>query len=209
MIVRMKRDIVDGGVTYAKAGDTGIVVRLVGGTKMHVKFDNPLAAPEAVLSAENVEAVEGGVKNFVSRRISVDDIDLANYELFKQECDEIKSYVTPFEAMQLSAQASQIGAYISKYKALLYYTSTTLDKEVKHAYAVAMSAAQGSSQDKREAVARQDPSYQAKLDDLAAIRAAQIYIDDAYEFTKNMHFLYKEVYSGEIRTQQSTDPADR
>jgi len=205
MIVKLKHDIVDGTELLARAGDAGIVVRLIGSTKYHVKFDQPLSAtkPEAILAMASVDVVDGGVKNLVSRIVSVDEIDLSNFELFKQECDEIKGFVDPVAAMMFSIQGAAISAYISRYKALLRYTGEKLESEVKKVYGSALSKALGTSADKRDAEARQDTTYQQKIDELASIRAAGEIVNAAYDYCQNMYFLFKSVYEGERRSSNT------
>jgi len=211
MLVKFKTDITHEGVLLAKAGSTGFVKRLVGSTKYHVAFDTPLNASysEAVVSMNQVEVIEGGLKHLVNRVIRLEDIDIGSYELFKQQCDEIKGVIDPVSAVQYAIQAATIAAYLSTYKSMLKYTEEKQDAELKKIYSIAISQASGSSQDKREAIAKQDPNYLQKLEELASIKAAQIYINSAYDYAINMYYLFKEVYSGEKRALMSTDPRDQ
>jgi len=204
MIVKVKHDIVSDGELLAKTGDSGIVIRLIGSTKYHVKFDAPLGSKtEAILSIASCDVAEGGIKNLVSRIVSVDEIDMSNFELFKQECDEIKGFVDPVAAMMFSIQGAAISAYIARYKALLKYTGEKLESEVKKNYGVALNKALGTSADKRDAEARQDVTYQQKIDELASIRAASEIVNAAYDYCQNMYFLFKSVYEGERRSSNT------
>lgn len=211
MQVIFKQDVTVSGTVCAKAGTVGIVRKLIGSSKLQVKFEQPLVPniQEAIVMVDVVEVVGGGIRNLVLRRINVDDIDLANYELFKAECDEVKGYVDPIAAMEYSIQAANIGAGLSSYRALIDYNETELDREVKHAYAMALSSAEGSSQDKREAQAKQDTTYQTKLKELAEIRSAKLLVSTAYDYALNMYYLFKEVYRGERNSTTSSDPNDR
>lgn len=209
MLVKFKQDIVSNGAVCANTGSTGIVSRLIGSTKLQVKLDEPLnpKVTELIVPMDSAEIIEGGVRNLVLNKISVTDINLDNYELFKRECDELKGYVDPFSALQYSIQGANIAAYISKYRALLAYTEENLEREVKFNYSKALSVAAGSSQDKRESAARQDVTYQQKLTDLADIKAAKLYVNAAYDYAMNMYYLFKDVYNAEKRSIGSNDPS--
>ena len=156
-----------------------------------------------------VEVVEGGLKHLVNKIIKLDDIDIGSYELYKKQCEELKGVIDPISAIQYAIQGATIATYLSTYKAMLKYTEEKLDSEVKRAYAIAISQASGSSQDKRESVAKQDPNYLAKLDELSSIKAAQIYVNNAYDYAINMYYLFKEIYTNEKRGLVSTDLRDQ
>lgn len=211
MIVKFIQNVVDNtGRVLAMSGTTGTVLRLIGSTKYHVKFDTPVTADsECVVPMQAVEVMSGGLRGLVSRVITTDEIDLSNYEWFKSQCDESKGSMNYVEALQMAKQAATIATYIAGYKALLNYTEASQDKDVKTAFSKGRQSSMGSSQDKREDEARQTLDYQDAILKLAQTRSAQEIVNVAYDYCINMYYLFREVYKGEKSTLMSTDPHDR
>lgn len=214
------------GDLVANQMDTGTVVGTDAGGQLFVRLDSPvnpkftdLLVPPAMVWDETVKpdlamSIDKNVRDTVApkapkpveenklgfrvRTIGLKDIDLSAYQEFRDECKSLDGVTVPI-AITKALDAANIAGDLMEYRALLLYTSTELERQTKLKYSTAVGKAEGSSQDKREALAKQDPDYQALLMQTAEVCALKQLVDDAYEHANKLHYFFKVVYQGESR----------
>lgn len=147
--------------------------------------------------------VEENKLGFRVRTIGLKDIDLSAYQEFRNECKSLDGVTVPI-AITKALDAANIAGDLMEYRALLLYTATELERQTKLKYSLAVGKAEGSSQDKREALAKQDTGYQDLLIQTAEVSALKQLVDDAYEHANKLHYFFKVVYQGESRVPVDT-----
>ena len=135
---------------------------------------------------------------FRIRTIGIKDIDLTEYQTFKQECQTLDGVTVPI-AIAKALEAANISGKLMEYRALLLYTATELERQTKLQYAKAFGEAAGSNKETREANAKQDSAYQELLTRAAEVAALKQLVDDSYEHANKLHYFFKVVYQGESR----------
>ena len=151
----------------------------------------------------NKSVVDEPNLGFRVRSVGIKDIDLRDYLTFRTECSSLDGVTVPI-AITKALDAANIAGKLMEYRALLLYTSTELERQTKLKYSLAVGKAEGSSQDKREALAKQDPEYQALLMKAAEIGALKQLVDDAFEHANKLHYFFKVIYQGESRVPMDT-----
>ena len=147
---------------------------------------------------EEAPAVPARTKFFV-KPIDGDAIDLTEYTNFVESCKELGSGINAYTAAELALTATIVGSRLMEYKALAEYSASEKEREAKLRFAQLVNEASGGSQDKREAGAKIDDRYQELLTTAAKLKALCMYVNDAFEYTNKMYYLFKAIYQGEAR----------
>jgi hypothetical protein len=147
----------------------------------------------------------------VIKKISSTEVDLSEFNAFTEKCKG-QINIHYLNALNLAIEAANLGTKLSMYKTLLSYTLSELEAETKVAYGTALLNASNinhtaTSDIRREAVARQDPTYRAKLEETAKIRALLEHITDCIEYTTKIHYVFKAVYMAETKLPVDTPPS--
>lgn len=147
----------------------------------------------------------------VIKKILSTDVDLSEFYAFTEKCKG-QININYLNALNLAIEAANVGAKLSMYKTLLSYTLSELEAETKAAYGTAILNASNinhsaTSDTRREAVARQDPTYRAKLEETARIRALLEYVIDCIDYTSKLHYVFKAVYMAETKLPVDVPPS--
>jgi len=211
MDVRFKESISIDGVLVAVLGDTAHVTSIIQNT-YHLTLSAPHSEkyPAIVCDGRFLEVIKTPTTQhagpgFIIKKVGIEDIDLTAFTALKEDCGALDG-VNAIDAVSKALAAAAVLGKLMEYKSLLSFTVTEQERETKLHYARVLSETKESSQDKREAKAKQDDKYQELLTKLAQLKAFEGYINDAYNYADRMHYFFREVYKGELRVP---DPGSR
>ena len=133
------------------------------------------------------------------KRVKETDISLTAFFEFKDKCEKAikEGSIDYHTAMAYGLEACAMMSNLVQPKAWLTYTVSEVEREAKHEFAKLLSTVSASSQDKREALVKINPTYQTKLTELSEVTALLQLVNDAYSTADKYHYFFRTIYTVE------------